>query len=166
MSTKRALRERFLGMAIIPADQLACWDWRGSKDHHGYGRIHVDRRGYPRKAHRISWQLFVGPIPDGLDVCHRCDNPSCANPDHLFLGTHAENMADMGSKGRANGFKLDTPNNVGADNPRAKLTPDEVREIRGLAAAGVRQREIAAKFGVWQQTVSAIHKRKLWANVP
>lgn len=159
------LRERFLNMAVRPDDPASCWDWAGSKDHHGYGRIHSDRKGYPRKAHRVSWELFVGPIPDGIDVCHRCDNPSCANPSHLFLGTHAENMADMGAKGRANGFKTGIPNNGGADNPSAKLTPDDVREIRRIVSAGAKQRVVAAQFGVWQQTISAIVNRKLWGDV-
>jgi hypothetical protein len=98
-------------------------------------------------AHRIAWSRVFGPIPDGLVVCHRCDNPPCVRPDHLFLGTHQDNDADRDAKGRtANGER------IGA----AKLTDEQVAEIRRLRDAGLSQTSIAARYGVSQSHVSRI----------
>lgn len=86
-------------VVIMPS---GCLEWTGAKKRYGYGTI-SDLSGSGRKnlpTHRLAWELTYGPIPDGLFICHRCDNPPCCNPDHLFLGTHTENMADMRSKGR------------------------------------------------------------------
>lgn len=88
---------------VVRTGEGECWSWDGSTSR-GYGQLSSPRgRGNaPVKAHRVSYEMHYGPIPTGMEVCHRCDNPPCSNPEHLFLGTHADNMRDMGAKGRVN----------------------------------------------------------------
>lgn len=88
--------ERFMSRVAVDPD--GCWLWTGLADQHGYGRIHFE--GRVTRAHRVSWMIHEGPIPEGQKVLHRCDTPACVRPDHLFLGTQADNMADMNAKGR------------------------------------------------------------------
>lgn len=109
----------------------------------GYGRFMIERR--EELAHRAAWMLHVGEIPAGMLVLHSCDNPPCVRPDHLFLGTHAVNTADMMRKGRCK---------------TTKLTDEQVREIRALRAAGIRLRVIAERFRVATSTVSDIEHRR------
>lgn len=106
-----------------------CWLWTGSHTKAGYGNIGGERNSTNRYAHRVSWEIHFGPIPDGMEVCHSCDNPPCCNPSHLFLGSHADNMADRDAKGRDNHAR-------GAAAGRAKLTEDQVVEMRRLYATG------------------------------
>jgi hypothetical protein len=133
-----------------------CWNWTAGKDKNGYGQFSPYRRQNMR-AHRASYELHREPIPEGLCVCHRCDNPSCINPDHLFLGTNAENTADRQAKGRQRYA-------IGSACGRAKLTEEEVSVI--LAAEGVTHRKLADRFGVTQSTISEIRSRKIWTHVP
>lgn len=130
-----------------------CWLWTGAVDKDGYGKLTVKYRY--AKAHRESYELHKGPIPDGLVVCHRCDVPGCINPDHLFLGTNADNTADRDAKGRH------VPN-YGEANGSAKLTAEKVRAIR--AERGL-QRVVADKYGISQTAVSLIKLKQRWAHV-
>jgi len=92
-----------------------CWLWTGTRQHNGYGRILVD--GRMRQAHRVSYELTFGPVPAGLQVCHKCDNPPCVNPDHLFVGTQSDNLFDQGRKGR-NALQVDPSRSVLAQRRR------------------------------------------------
>ena len=128
-----------------------CWVWQGAKDRDGYGRFGGSA---PRRAHRRSYQMEYGVLPADALVCHRCDNPSCVNPDHLFLGTHADNHADRGVKGRTAS---------GERNGFHRLTADEVADIRArYAAGGVTQVTLAKTFGVCSATISNITSRRYW----
>jgi hypothetical protein len=122
-----------------------CWVWTGFTNDYGYGILTIKQRR--RKAHRIAWELTHGSADDTLEICHSCDNPPCVRPEHLFTGTHADNMADMASKGR---------NTFGERHPAARLTDTQVAEIRGLVAGGVLQKHAARQFGVGSAYVSEL----------
>ena len=138
----------------VDRQEGGCWVWTAAKASTGYGCFH-DKRPY--RTHRYSWLIHNGPIPAGLLVLHKCDNRLCINPDHLFLGTHAENSQDMVNKGRSKG-----PNNAGEKHGESKLTDAAVREIRESPLKG---RELAAKFGVSESAVSMVRRGKSWTHV-
>lgn len=132
-----------------------CWEWTGTRHYKGYGLFGFGRKIH--KSHRVAFRLTKGEIADGLCVCHKCDNPPCVNPDHLFLGTHKDNTRDKIAKGRD---KHATPERNGGGG---KLGWQEVRAIRGMYAAGeMSQQAIADKFGVSQILVSVIVRQKIW----
>lgn len=149
-----------------------CWPWLGRLfDGQRYGQFALD--GRPARAHRVAWMLTRGPIPDGLYVCHSCDNPACCNPSHLWLGTHDDNMADRQAKGRTL-RGADHPlrrhpefaaHPKGEANARAKVTADDVRAIRLAFASGERQRSIANRYGINIPSVSMIVNRKNWSHI-
>lgn len=145
-----------------------CWLWLGAKDTHGYGYLqrHTWRDDAGKrhmvwaKAHRLSWGFANGrEIPDGLCVCHSCDTPACINPDHLFLGTKADNNADKDRKGRGHYERR-----RGAGNPNARLTIDDVRAIRGMSGS-LTQQVIADRFRVAQAYISRVVRHKVWIEV-
>lgn len=141
-----------------------CWLWTGTKNEHGYGLMFSGtRNAAPLKAHRVSYELHVGPISDGLWVLHRCDNPPCTRPDHLFLGTQQDNTDDMMAKGRYVGFK--NKDHRGSRSPRSKLTEPVVADVLRRLAAGEQGSVIAADLGVSKSTISLIGKRKTWRHV-
>jgi HNH endonuclease len=157
--------ERFERFAVKGEREDDCWKWSGAKDSRdGCGKLHVDRNGYPWKAYRVSWLLHFGPIPKGIEVCHVCDNRECSNPKHLFLGTHAENMADAGRKGRV-GLTAGLMNNTGERNPAAKINASTVRQVRLMLSKGASQAAVARQFGLTPTHVSRIALRKLWAHI-
>lgn len=131
-----------------------CWIWTAATSSDGYG--HFSLFGMTR-AHRISYLLEVGSIPNGMFVCHHCDNPKCVRPDHLFLGTAKDNTHDAIKKGR-----FQTPG-FGENNPHAKLTLEQVNEIRELAKNGpIVKAKIAALYGVHPQAIYEIVKGRSW----
>lgn len=128
-----------------------CWQWTGATKGNGYGHLSLERKSVP--AHRAAYMLFVGEIPEGSDVCHTCDNRSCVNPDHLFIGTRKQNMEDMSAKGR------------GAGGARKHLTEANVQEIRLRLASGHSPRKIANSMRVNYSTVVAIKAGRSYVGI-
>lgn len=151
--------ERFWGLVEKGVD---CWMWLGGL-WNGYGYFDgtpVPGNGKFRElAHRLAYTLAVGPIPEGLQVCHKCDVPTCVRPDHLFLGTQADNVADMRAKGRQR-----YGNHKREANPNVKLSESDVEEIKRLYP-GTSQTKLAKQFGVAQAHVSRIILGKAWREV-
>lgn len=135
----------------------SCWVWTGNKNKTGYGQYKMPGHSY--RTHRASWQMAFGPIPKGMQVLHHCDNPSCVNPDHLFLGTHKDNMADCAAKGR-----IVLPNQVGENHSGHKLTEEEVRQIKGLLNQ-CSHAQISKMYGISRSVVTRIALKQLWAHV-
>lgn len=135
-----------------------CWVWTGRRDvRGGYGVMRVD--GHDRKAHRLVHRLAGREVPQDLCVCHHCDNRLCVRPDHHFIGTIGDNVADAKMKGRLNGI------NRGQRNGSARLTEASVLEIRRLSAAGYTRVRVASMFGVSSPLVTAIVQRRLWRHI-
>lgn len=156
-ATKRTIMSRFLEKIEYDTNG-GCWLWAGYVTPLGYGKMGICTDGEPRTwlVHRVAWMLFREGDPGALCVCHRCDVPACCNPNHLFLGTKADNTADMVAKGRAA---------FGAKSGSAKLTEEDVREILSLRGSGLSQREIGERFGVIQQNINLIMLGKRWAHI-
>ena len=154
------LKERLLSHVIVN-NTSGCWEWQGSK-RGGYGRMIVgsrkDRTRKIESAHRVSYMTYYGSIPDGMEVCHKCDNRGCVNPEHLFLGTHQDNMDDRERKGR-------NKPQIGDKNGRAKLSENDVLEIRAKRRLGVSFQKIADEYGVHKKTVMDAVIGKNWACV-
>lgn len=128
-----------------------CWNWQGAKGPGGYG--YHGRSQHYVMAHRYSWEMHFGSIAPGLLVCHRCDNPSCARPDHLFLGTIADNNRDRQIKGRT-------------IVPRLKLNASDAIDIRSLHAMGATINELASSFGITRMSAIRVLRRETWRDVP
>lgn len=142
-----SLEERIHLQTDIHAEN-ECWNWTGHKDKNGYGVLRVNTTY--KRATRVIWKLNFGEIPNGMYVCHHCDNPSCVNPRHLFLGTPQDNHDDMDRKGRRKIM-------YGNDNPMTKLTDQNLIDIVEMWNTGkYSQQEIGEQFGVRQRTISRI----------
>lgn len=155
-TTLRNLRYRRNFAARVLPVESGCWEWQGFRDKDGYGLFWYE--GNNRRAHRVAYILSKGPVPEDLKVCHTCDNPSCVNPDHLWLGTMAQNLQDAYAKGRKN--------DRGSNNGWSKLTEAQVAEIRSLYP-GTTQTALAKRFGVCQAHISDLvtGRRGVWKHV-
>ena len=159
-----------------------CWPWLAGKQERGYG--HFWFNGRQIGAHRMAWILSRGPIPDGFYVCHRCDNPSCVRPTHLFVGRAKDNLRDAMQKGRMpRGVKWrDTHRNMasgdrhksvtypesvprGESHGMSKLTDSIVKEIRRLGGRGISNRKLGRKFGVTKSTIQKVIRKRIWKHV-
>jgi hypothetical protein len=150
---RRPLEERFWEKVLIGD---GCWEWTASRNKRGYGRMGNGQRASVL-AHRASWELAHGPISDGLHVLHRCDNPPCVRPGHLFLGTDADNGADKAAKGRA-------ADKSGAKNGRAILTPAQVASLRSDIASGLTERAAAKRYGIGKSQAHNIASGAHWVR--
>lgn len=170
MSVKTPLAERFWGK-VKKAGADECWEWQAYRTRRGYGAVRSGARAVA--AHRIAYELAVGPILGGLYVCHHCDNPPCCNPAHLFLGTQKDNIGDAAKKGR-----LATGNRSGAythpetrhgargnANKSSKLNVDKVRAIRTAYDAGTNRHVLAKNYGVTWRSIELVVSGRSWAHV-
>lgn len=176
---------------VAKAGQDECWPWTAYRNRKGYGQFGLKRDVVP--AHRIAYFLVKGPIPDGFQVCHKCDNPPCCNPGHLFTGTNSDNVGDKcakerQSKGNSHGEKVRAalaahPERVargsksgrytkpertakGEDTGSAKLTDDQVKAMRNeYAVGGVSYSELAVRYGVAKPTVGNIVRGEKWKHL-
>lgn len=149
----KSVRERLEALSE-PVPATGCWIFTGTTNRLGYGYIAWNKHKR-MPAHRASYIVHVGPIPTGFDVCHKCDVRSCVNPDHLWAGSHQENMADMVAKGRS-------PRMPGEQHPNAILNDDAVRFIR---ASNEPKRLIAKLIGVSPTTIGDVRSGKSWKHV-
>jgi hypothetical protein len=149
----------WLSESIDFADTAGCWVWTGAITGKGYGILHLKNYDFPQRtvqAHRLVYTVCVEPVPDGLHVLHRCDNPPCCRPDHLFLGTDADNVADKVAKGR----QLKGERITGA-----RLRAAQIPDIRQRLANHEPMHRIAADYGVHRVTIHDIAAGKTWRHV-
>ena len=148
--------ERFYSFVIKSDNPDDCWQWTGCKCNQGYGLFSLNSQTIG--AHRFSYGLHKGEIPEGMCVCHRCDNQECTNPNHLWLGTDGDNTRDKESKGRGKQPK-------GEKHGMSKLTESAVLRIRELVEMGLTNRQVAMEFNIHRYSVDRIISRKTWKHI-
>lgn len=160
-SQRMAVMQRIFKYSKLQAS--GCIEWQGVKANYGYGRMTINKM--PIRVHRLSWSFANGEDIGSLCVCHKCDNPSCINPEHLFLGTHLDNMRDCVAKNRFNTGK-GRHRNSGTLNPKARLTEENVRRIRILLAdKSMNVQTVADMYMVDRATIQDIKCNRTWKKV-
>lgn len=154
---KERLAGRFWPKVMKHDSVVECWPWTGRRDHNGYGRFDWERR--PQLAHRLSFELSIGPVPDCMCVCHSCDNPQCCNPWHLWLGDDKDNMADMAKKGRASRNGKDRH---GDTHPSSIINSSDAIAIY---CSDENVKTLAERYGITPQAIYLIKKGKNWRHV-
>lgn len=157
----RPVNERFWEKVDKSAGQDGCWLWTAALNNKGYGFFYP-HHGEREYAHRFSYALAYGPIPEGMKVLHRCDNPPCCNPAHLFLGTMADNTQDMMKKGRHRKMPMGKDNWRHHRPGKTKLQESDIPIIRSAYEQGIRIVDLARQFHVSETTISHVIKRKSW----
>ena len=151
MIEKLLARSRVVGNPVN-----GCVEWTGARSKAGYGQVRIRRKLH--YVHRLIWESAEGPIPEGMVVCHSCDNPACFRVSHLFIGTHKENMADMAAKGRA----AYVP---GEKCGKSKLTTEQVKRMKERRNSGESLKDIAADYGIHPAHLSRIVAGKRWEHL-
>ena len=161
-----SIRRRLLEKIHVN-EATGCWEWAGFIPPYprNYGRLAVNKKS--RETHRLMYEVTFGQVPDGFCVCHKCDVRKCVNPDHLFLGTKADNAADAKAKGRMasgekHGSKTHPESRPNGENNHAKLTWEQVREIRALLLSGISFSKVAKRFGIGKTAVANIKHGRKW----
>ena len=149
MRYSKSIKERFEEKFV--KCETGCWEWTACKHNTGYGQMSINQK--PKLSHRLSWEIYVGEIPEDLCVLHQCDNRLCVNPAHLFLGTRGDNARDCKSKGR---------NAFGERNGMARLTSKQVERIRDLRRQGHSSKELAEMFTVCSNHIDSIIAGRRW----
>jgi len=152
---RKTLKQRLLDNVRVD-EQTGCWDWLKFKDRNKYGHIKV--LGKSELVHRVAYQTLVGDIPSGMFVCHRCDNPSCLNPEHLFVGTNQDNIDDKVAKNRQSKIGQQK----GSKHSLAKLTEKDIVDIR---ISTLSQNKLALLYGMTQSSISQIQNKITWSHV-
>lgn len=156
MRKTRPVEDRFWEKVDTSGGPDACWEWQRVKDRHGYGHFNFVVAGRRiQLSHRVAYYLTYGVLPSDLCVCHKCDNPLCCNPRHLFLGTIAENNHDMAHKARST---------MGERNPSAIITIEIARQIRALHREGLTRRKIAEHLNITSHIVRGVVSGKSWKH--
>lgn len=165
MRQLRPLAERFWEK-VDRRDKEECWEWTGGTDSHGYGTLQIGThdKPFPGKAHRISYELHYGSIPDGMLVCHKCDNPPCVNPNHLFVGSYSDNIEDCYAKNRR-----DAPpghGKIGEDHPSSHFSNEQVLRWReDFPKSGMTMTSFAELHGIPRNTMVSILKRQNYKHI-
>ena len=153
-----SVKNRFYARVLIP-NENGCMEWVGKSIGHGYGLICINDEMI--RAHRLSYEIHNGEIPERMHVLHKCDNRKCVAPDHLFLGTNNDNISDRMAKNRS----YHPPTGSGSKNFNSKLNEKDVKKIRKMLAKGITKAEIGRQFNVTQENISFIEREITWRHI-